>query len=91
MSSKSGVLYTGSTSDLDRRVIQHKRGWLHQKYRVTRLVYFEQFARPAEMIRRERQLKGWTTRRKLEVIHTLNPAMTDYARRTARDPSRSPP
>ena len=90
MSSKSGVLYIGSTSDLDLRVIQHKRGLFDgftRKYRVTRLVYFEQFAQPAEMVRRERQLKGWTRRRKLELIHTLNSAMVDCARRTARDPS----
>jgi len=35
---------------------------------------------------RERQLKGWTRRKKLELIHRQNPEMVDYARRTARDP-----
>jgi hypothetical protein len=52
----------------------------------------EQFDRPAEMVARERQLKGWTRSRKLELIHSQNPEMLDYARRTARDPSlRQPP
>jgi len=90
MSSKSGVLYIGSTSDLERRVFEHKHGLIEgftKKYRVTRLVYAEEFDGPSDMVERERQLKGWTRRRKLELIHTQNPEMIDYARRTARDPS----
>ena len=56
------------------------------------MVYAEQFDRAAEMVARERQLKGWTRRRKLELIHSQNPEMLDYARRAARDPSlRQPP
>jgi putative endonuclease len=91
MSSKSGVLYIGATNNLVRRVLEHKQGLIEgftKKYRVTRLVYVEAFARASEMVARERQLKGWTRKRKLEVIHSQNPGMTDYARRTARDPSR---
>ena len=96
MSSKSGVLYIGSTNDLERRVFEHKQGLIEgftKKYKVTRLVYVEEFDGPAEMVARERQLKGWTRRRKLELIHEQNPEMADYyARRTARDPSlRQPP
>src|SRR5208337_5494778 len=91
MSSKSGVLYIGATSDLQRRVFEHKQGLIEgftKKYRVTRLVYVEEFDGPADMVERERQLKGWTRRRKLELIHTQNPEMIDYyARGTARDPS----
>ena len=90
MSSKSGVLYIGATNDLERRVFEHKRGLIEgftRKYRVTRLVYVEEFARASEMVARERQLKGWTRKRKLELIHSQNPGMNDYARRTARDPS----
>jgi putative endonuclease len=95
MSSKSGVLYIGATSDLDRRVFEHKQGVIEgftKKYRVTRLIYVEEFDRAAEMVARERQLKGWIRSRKLELIHSQNPEMVDYARRTARDPSlRQPP
>jgi putative endonuclease len=89
MSSKSGVLYIGASNDLDRRVFEHKQGLIAgftKKYRVTRLIYVEQFERPTEMVARERQLKGWTRSRKLELIHSQNPEMVDYARRTARDP-----
>lgn len=90
MSSKSGVLYIGATSDIERRVSEHKRGLIEgftKKYKVTRLVYVEEFERAAEMVTRERQLKGWTRRKKLELIHRQNPEMEDYARRTARAPS----
>jgi putative endonuclease len=50
MSSKSGVLYVGATNDLDRRVFEHKQRLIEgftKKYRVTRLVYVEEFNRPA--------------------------------------------
>jgi putative endonuclease len=90
MSSKSGVLYIGATNNLERRVFEHKRGPIEgftRKYRVTRLVYVEEFTGADEMVARERQLKGWTRKRKLELIHGQNPGMNDYARRTARDPS----
>ncbi len=90
MSSKSGVLYIGATNDLERRVLEHKKGLLEgftKKYRVTRLVYVEEFDRPSDMVARERQLKGWTRKRKLELIHRQNPEMADYARDGARDPS----
>ena len=90
MSSKSGVLYIGATNDLDRRVFEHKQGLIEgftKRYRVRRLVYFEEFDRPAQMVERERQLKTWTRSRKLELIHCQNPAMADYARQTVRDPS----
>ncbi|MGH7906259.1 MAG: GIY-YIG nuclease family protein [Candidatus Binataceae bacterium] len=90
MSSKSGVLYIGSTSDLERRVFEHKHGLndgFTKKYRATRLVYVEQFDNPADMTARERQLKGWTRRKKLELIHAQNPEMEDYARKSARVPS----
>src|ERR1700694_2186447 len=56
MSSKSGVLYIGATNDLERRVFEHQQGLLEgftKKYRVTRLIYVEQFDRPAEMVERE--------------------------------------
>ncbi|MGD0290749.1 MAG: GIY-YIG nuclease family protein [Candidatus Binataceae bacterium] len=90
MSSKSGVLYIGATNDLDRRVFEHKQGQIEgftKRYRVTRLVYVEEYVRATEMVARERQLKRWTRSRKLALIHSQNPEMADYARRTARDPS----
>lgn len=95
MSSKSGVLYIGSTSNLERRVFEHKSGLIDgftRRYRVTRLVYVEEFDTPREMVAWERQLKGWNRSRKLALIHTQNPEMVDYARQEPRDSSlRKPP
>ena len=72
MASKSGVLHIGSTNELERRVAEHKRGLIEgftKKYKVTRLVYVEEFERAAQMVTRERELKGWTRKRKLALIH----------------------
>ena len=93
MCSKSGVPYIGSTNDLGCRVFGHRQGLAEgftRKYRVTGLVYVEEFGRAADMVARERQFKGGTRRRKLALIHTQNLEMVDYARRTARDPSLRP-
>jgi putative endonuclease len=89
MSSKSGVLYIGATSDLERRVFEHKQGVIEgftKRYQVTRLVYFEEFDRAAEMVARERQLKGWTRSRKLELIRRQNPGMVDLGAVAGRKP-----
>ena len=53
MSSKSGVLYIGSTSDLEHRVFEHRHGLIEgftKKYKITRLVYFEEFGEPRDMV-----------------------------------------
>jgi putative endonuclease len=58
-----GTLYIGITSDLVRRVYQHRvkqRRSFTKRYDVTRLVYFEQFDDPENAIRREKRLKKWT-------------------------------
>ena len=57
MASRSRVLYTGVTNDLTRRVNEHKRGLnagFTSKYRVTRLVYFEEFTDIRDAIAREK-------------------------------------
>lgn len=66
MASRSRVLYAGVTNDLARRVHEHKQGLVHgftTRYRVTRLVYFEEFADIRDAIAREKEIKGWTPKR----------------------------
>ncbi|HVH68600.1 MAG TPA: GIY-YIG nuclease family protein, partial [Gemmatimonadales bacterium] len=73
MASRSRVLYTGVTSDLARRVDEHKQGLVAgftRKYRVTRLVYFEEFADIRDAIAREKEIKGWKRSRKLKLVET---------------------
>jgi putative endonuclease len=62
LASKSGVLYTGVTSRLTRRMIEHRQKLLQgftKRYNVTRLVYREQFGDIRTAIAREKQIKGW--------------------------------
>jgi len=82
MASRSRVLYTGVTNDLARRVSQHKQGLFSgftSKYRVTRLVYFEEFAEIRDAIAREKEIKDWRRSRRVRLIENLNPTWEDLA------------
>jgi len=83
MASRSRVLYTGVTNDLTRRVNEHKRGLnagFTSKYRVTRLVYFEEFTDIRDAIAREKAIKGWKRSRKIRLVEERNSAWEDLAR-----------
>ena len=75
-----GVLYIGVTSDLPKRVWEHKehlvRGFT-RRYNVTRLVYFEVFADMYSAISREKQLKAGSRAKKVALIEKLNPDWED--------------
>jgi putative endonuclease len=82
MASRSRVLYTGVTNDLTRRVNEHKRGLMDgftKKYRVTRLVHFEEFADVRDAIAREKAIKGWNRSRKVKLVEGRNPTWEDLA------------
>lgn len=78
---KNTVIYTGVTSDLKNRVEKHK----HKKhsrsftsrYNLDKLVYFEKFNSIGEAIYREKQIKGGSRKRKVELINTMNPGWND--------------
>lgn len=75
-----GVLYTGVTNDLVRRVYEHKskvRCRFTAKYDVSKLVYFEQFRDVNDAIRREKQVKRWRRIWKIDAIEGLNPKWDD--------------
>jgi putative endonuclease len=81
--SKSGVLYTGVTNNLERRTQQHKEGAGGQftsRYHVAKLVYFEEATDPKAAIEREKQIKGWLRARKVALIEALNPNWRDLSR-----------
>ena len=82
LASKSGVLYTGVTSRLTKRMIEHRQKLLQgfsKKYNVTRLVYREQFADIRTAIAREKQIKGWLRSKKIALIESTNPGWKDLA------------
>ena len=82
MSSRSRTLYTGVTNNLIRRVFEHKEGVGSQftrKYRITRLVHFEETTDVQAALTREKQIKSWTRARKLQLIDADNPEWKDLS------------
>jgi putative endonuclease len=82
LASRSRVLYTGSTTDLVRRVYQHKQGLIGgftREYRVDRLVYFEATDHVRAALERERAIKDWRREKKLELIEASNAGWLDLA------------
>ncbi len=76
----NGTLYTGVTSDLIKRVWQHKQLNLKGfscKYKTNRLVYFEQYEDMLSAITREKQIKAGSREKKLALIQKLNPDWQD--------------
>jgi len=74
------VLYTGVTNDLVRRVYEHKQKLIDgftRKYNVTKLVYFEVFRDIRSAITREKQIKGGSRAKKVELISRMNSTWKD--------------
>ncbi len=79
-SQRNGTLYIGITNNLKRRIFEHKEGnvpGFTQRYNVKTLVYFEEFTAPRYAIEREKQLKWWRRKWKLELIESINPTWKD--------------
>jgi putative endonuclease len=79
-SKRNGTLYTGVTSDLVRRVYEHRHGQANgfaKQYGVHDLVYFESTSDAAAAIQREKQIKKWNRNWKLELIEKSNPEWRD--------------
>ena len=77
---RNGVIYTGSTDDLLKRVVEHReklRGGFTARYGVSRLVWFECHGTRDEAFRRERQIKEWRREWKLDLIERMNPGWDD--------------
>ena len=79
-SERNGTLYIGVTSDLVKRVYEHKQdlveGFTNQ-YQVHKLVYFEMHSSMEAAITREKQIKKWNRSWKIELIESTNPDWRD--------------
>ncbi len=78
----SGVLYTGVTNHLERRVWEHKQGKIPgftRQYKLSRLVHFEVFGNIRAAIAREKQIKGWLRKKKIALIQSANPRWADLS------------
>jgi len=75
-----GTLYIGVTSDLIKRIYQHKSHEIEgfsRKYGTDKLVYYELFDDTEIAIKREKQLKNWQRAWKMELIEKANPEWSD--------------
>jgi putative endonuclease len=82
LSSSTGVLYTGVTSNLSARITAHKTKALEgftKKYNVNRLIYCEATNDVNAAIVREKQIKGWSRKKKLDLARTINPTFKDLS------------
>lgn len=79
-SQRNGTLYIGSTSNLIKRVFEHKNkfiGGFTARYNVTNFVYYEEHQNIIEAARREKRLKNWCRKWKLNLIEGMNPNWKD--------------
>ena len=77
---RNGTLYTGVTSDLIKRVYQHKSALISgftQRYNCKHLVYYEMHEGMIEAITREKQIKAGSRKKKIALIETINPEWLD--------------
>ena len=93
MTNRAGTLYTGMTNDLERRVYEHRHqlvGGFTRRYKLDKLIYYEATDDVRSAIAREKQIKGWLRRKKVELIDSMNPLRLDLAEEwqfTQSDPS----
>ena len=84
MASRGKTLYVGVTTNLERRVYEHRSGLIAgftKKYKVTKLVYHEEISDVGVAISREKQLKAWRRSKKVALIEAVSPLWDDMALR----------
>jgi len=82
LTNKSGTLYIGVTSNLQKRVWEHKNKTVEgftKKYNIDKLIYFEQTEDVISAIAREKQLKNWNRKKKIGLIEKMNPKWLDLS------------
>jgi putative endonuclease len=82
MSNKSKTLYTGITSNLIKRVYEHKHKLVDgftKKYNIAKLAYYEDTNDVNVAIAREKQIKGWLRSKKISLIESQNPKWQDLS------------
>jgi len=82
MTNQSKTLYVGVTGNLERRIFEHKNGLIDgftKQYKMHILIYFEEFSDPRSAILREKEIKGWVRKKKLDLINSMNPEWNDLA------------
>lgn len=77
----NSVFYTGVTNNLQRRIWEHKTGFIKKsftsKYRLYKLVWFEEFSTPLDAITAEKKVKDFRREKKISMIKLNNPHFKD--------------
>jgi putative endonuclease len=75
------ALYIGVTTNLSRRLEEHRQGMVHHtaRYNIKRLIYFESHETAPDAITREKQLENWRREKKLILINRSNPDWRDLS------------
>ena len=79
---KNNVLYIGVTSNLEKRIYEHKNKLIEgfaEKYNCNKLVYYEHYNKIEEAIKREKQLKNWHRKWKNNLVEKENPEWKDLS------------
>ena len=79
---RNGTLYIGVTSNLLKRIDEHKSGkgsTFTSQYKLTTLAYAEYADTMIVAIEREKQLKSWSRKRKIDLIESINPQWQDIS------------
>jgi len=82
LSNRSGTLSTGVTTNLERRIWEHKQHRVPgftQRYQIDRLVWFAETTDIRDAIAREKQIKGWVRAKKIALIAAGNPEWADLS------------
>jgi len=90
----NSTLYTGVTSSLEHRVFEHKQKLVKgftQRYNLTKLVYYEETDDIGAAIAREKEIKGWTRKKKDALIASMSPTWRDLAEDWYGDPHAQDP
>ncbi len=77
---REGILYTGITNDLARRVYEHKAKLVEgftKRYNINKLIYYEASRDIESVILREKQIKGGSRTKKKELVNSMNPEWKD--------------
>jgi putative endonuclease len=86
------MMYVGVTSDLQKRILQHRAKELPgftSQFNLTRLVFYEAYGDIRPAIAREKEIKAWRREKKIALIRTMNPKWLDLAEDLFQKPIRS--
>jgi putative endonuclease len=88
VASKTGTLYTGMTGDFYTRIMQHKAGEIEgfsKTYACDCLVHYAGYNEVTVVINREKQIKSWRRKKKIDLIEKTNPRWEDLGQNWGRE------